>query len=66
MRWATRRAFLDVMGLTVNGLDRDMGLLARPKEMPVEPATKDAILAYLTMLHTWNQGTCTLWYCKEQ
>ena len=39
------RGFLDVMGLTVNGLDK--GLLARLIEIPVEPAmvTDDIILA---------------------
>ena len=52
MRWAETRGVLDVMGLTVNGLDK--GLLARHMETPAEPAmaTQDIILA--------NLGFCTL------
>ena len=52
MRWAETRGVLDVMGFTVNGLDR--GLLARPMETPVEPAmaTQEIIFG--------NRQFCTL------
>ena len=48
MRWAEARGFLDVMSLTVNGLDK--GLLARLIETPVEPAmaTDDIIVAFVS------------------
>ena len=50
-RWAAMRELLGVMGLMVNGRDKDKGRRARPREDPVKPAIAavDAILPTCTI-----------------